>query len=33
MNAVAITGPPEGIESPFDDVPEPELIESGSGPD
>ena len=31
--ASRITGPPEGIESPFDDVPEPELLESGSGPD
>jgi flavin reductase (DIM6/NTAB) family NADH-FMN oxidoreductase RutF len=33
VRGVASTEPPEGIESPFDDVPEPELIESGSGPD
>jgi flavin reductase (DIM6/NTAB) family NADH-FMN oxidoreductase RutF len=33
VRGVASKKPPEGIESPFDDVPEPELIESGSGPD
>jgi flavin reductase (DIM6/NTAB) family NADH-FMN oxidoreductase RutF len=33
VRGVAITEPPEGIESPFDDVPEPERLESGSGPD
>jgi flavin reductase (DIM6/NTAB) family NADH-FMN oxidoreductase RutF len=30
---VAVTTPTEGIGSPFDDLPEPEQIESGSGPD
>ena len=33
VSGVTIAGPPEGIESPFEDVPEPELLESGSGPE
>ena len=33
VRSAAISNPPEWIESPFDDVPEPELLESGSGPD
>jgi len=30
---IAVPEETQGLESPFDDVPEPELLESGSGPD
>jgi flavin reductase (DIM6/NTAB) family NADH-FMN oxidoreductase RutF len=33
VKVAALPGSTEGIESPFDDVPEPEELESGSGPE